>query len=467
MPSAPIVSREGAIEFLYGRIDYERAAAIPYGDAALRLERMRELLARLGNPHQGLPVVHVAGTKGKGSTACMIAAVLTAAGYRTGLFSSPHLDRVEERMAVDGAAQSTAALIGLTEHVRPHVEAMDRAGTESAPTYFEISTAMAYLHFRQSAADIAVLEVGLGGRLDSTNVCEPAVSIITSISFDHMRQLGNTLAAIAGEKAGIIKPGIPVVSGVTQPEPRDVIRAVARERGSRLVELDTDFRCEYRPPRMLNVEPALAQIDYVDLANRRELNAVELASLGRHQGVNAALAIAGVAVLAERGWQIPEAVMRRALATVTCPARIEVVSRFPTVILDTAHNVASVDALLSTLDESFERRERILLFATTQDKDYAGMLGRLLPAFDHVLLTRYRLNPRGVPIADLAREAERLGSNAICCQTPEAAWQRARSIAQPSDLICIAGSFYLAGELRPFLAAQPAAASTGAARNIA
>jgi dihydrofolate synthase/folylpolyglutamate synthase len=159
--------------------------------------------------------------------------------------------------------------------------------------------------------------------------------------------------------------------------------------------------------------------------------------------------------------------MRRALATVTCPARIEVVSRFPTVILDTAHNVASVDALLSTLDESFERRERILLFATTQDKDYAGMLGRLLPAFDHVLLTRYRLNPRGVPIADLAREAERLGSNAICCQTPEAAWQRARSIAQPSDLICIAGSFYLAGELRPFLAAQPAAASTGAARNIA
>ena len=235
-----------ALRFLMDRIDYERTLSMPCSEEAFKLDRMRELLRRLGDPQNRMPIVHVAGTKGKGSTAAMMAAVLSAAGYRTGLFTSPHLDRVEERIVIDGQPCSAEELAALVELVRPAVEALDREtevekGTgpicrndpEGAahklelspcpplgPTYFEIITAAALCHFARRRVDAAVLEVGLGGRLDSTNVCTPAVSIITSISFDHVKQLGDTLAAIAAEKAGIIKPGVPVVSGVTADEPR-------------------------------------------------------------------------------------------------------------------------------------------------------------------------------------------------------------------------------------------------------
>ena len=191
-----------ALTYLHGRIDYERNTKLPYRSRGLKLDRMRELAARLGNPHQRYPILHVAGTKGKGSTASMLAAILTAAGYRTGLYTSPHLDCVEERMAVDGHACSPQELVELLRAVRPLVDTLDQAATHpqgyaGGPTYFEITTATAMLHFCRQAVDAAVLEVGLGGRLDSTNICQPEVSVITSISFDHTQQLGNTLAAIA------------------------------------------------------------------------------------------------------------------------------------------------------------------------------------------------------------------------------------------------------------------------------
>lgn len=456
MPSAPLTTREAALEFLYGRIDYERTAQLNYGPAGLKLGRMNELLARCGDPHRGLPAVHVAGTKGKGSTACMIAAATTAAGYRTGLFSSPHLDRIEERTAIDGRPQETSDLVALAELVRPHVEAMDAGGAESAPTYFEITTAMAFLQFRRSRADLAVLEVGLGGRLDSTNVCEPVACVITSISYDHTQQLGNTLAAIAGEKAGIIKPGIPVISGVVPAEPRDVIRAVAAREQSLLFELAREFDFRYEPPRALNRAARPARIDFHDRRRDCRLAQVELASLGRHQGANATLALATLGALAEQGWQISETAARQGLAAVTCPARIEIVSRQPTVVLDTAHNVASVEALLETLNESFDCARRVLVFATTLDKDYAGMLARLLPAFDEVVLTRYQLNPRGVPVEALVEVSARLGFSPQACADPGAAWETARSLTRSDDLLCIAGSFYLAAEMRRQMAAPAA-----------
>ena len=299
-----------------------------------------------------MPIVHVAGTKGKGSTSAMVAAVLSAAGYRTGLFTSPHLDRVEERIVVDGQPCSAEELADLVERVRPAVEAMDRdqgpgargEGSEMptlqlsnsnlqslipnpspvGPTYFEILTAMALDHFRRRRVDAAVLEVGLGGRLDSTNVCSPCVSIITSISFDHTKQLGETLAAIAVEKAGIIKPGVPVISGVDVEEPREVIRRIARQNGCRLVELGVDFGFDYRPPRHLERAASPAQFDFRYLArdsehreseeNSRGLTApggaadthrgllapgyftsdVALGLLGRHQAANAAVALAAM-----------------------------------------------------------------------------------------------------------------------------------------------------------------------------
>jgi dihydrofolate synthase/folylpolyglutamate synthase len=544
--------RDAALRFLTGRIDYERTQSMPCSEEAMKLDRMRELLGRLGNPHEAVPTVHVAGTKGKGSTSAMIAAVLSAAGYRTGLFTSPHLDRVEERIAIDGRPCSADELADLVERVRPAVEAMDQAaasplplgegpgvradqgsgvrdqglgvrgqGSETAnpeisdlqspnfpiskspnqhgPTYFEIVTAMAFEHFRRRGVDAAVLEVGLGGRLDSTNVCSPCVTIITSISFDHTRQLGDTLASIAAEKAGIIKPGVPVISGVVAEEPRETIRRIAGQNGCRLIELGVDFRFDYHPPRHLERAASPARFDFQygkprpsvaepTATTGRGFTAIELSLVGRHQAANAAVALAALEELRQSGWRIPEAAIRRGLAEVAWPARVEVVARRPTIVLDAAHNVASIAALVEVLGESFSAARRLLIFATTQEKEHRGMLQQLLGRFDHVIFTRYSDNPRSVPPAELLELAKSIGRGSSSTNgwggsstaapattsrlplgegpgvraatmeiaaTPADAWAAARRMATPDDLICITGSFFLASEMRTHVAAQP------------
>jgi dihydrofolate synthase/folylpolyglutamate synthase len=462
-----LARRQAALRFLLDRIDYERMQSLPSSEEAFKLDRMRELLRRLGNPQDGLPIVHVAGTKGKGSTAAMVAAVLSAAGYRTGLFSSPHLDRVEERMAIDGRPCSADELVDLVEVVRPIVETLHREAERHDPpeqgsTYFELITAMALVHFVRRKVDAAVLEVGLGGRLDSTNVCRPMVSIITSISFDHTKQLGHTLAAIAAEKAGILKPGVPVVSGVTPDEPREVIRQIARRNDCRLVELGVDFDFAYDPARHVERAASPGHVDFrygrdSDEAGKRlRYEHVALGLLGRHQAANAAVAMAALEELRETGWDIPEAAVRRGLAEVVWPARVEVVARRPTVVLDAAHNAASIAALIETLAESFSARRRLLIFATTQDKDLRGMLGHLLGQFDEVVFTRYLNNPRAVPPQELQALAMELsGRRYAICPEPADAWDAIHRLAGPDDLICITGSFFIAAEMRRQLASRP------------
>jgi len=450
--------RQDAMRFLFGRIDYERAIAVAYRPGEFKLDRMRQLLGRLENPQQGMPIVHVAGTKGKGSTAAMIAEVLSAAGYRTGVFSSPHLDRIEQRTAVNGRHCPADEFVELIEQLRPAVEAMDRAAAENGPdeigpTYFELNTALALLHFARSKVDIAVLEVGLGGRLDSTNVCTPCVSVITSISFDHTRQLGNSLASIAREKAGIVKPGVPVVSGVTDNEPREVIRAVCRRRGCRLIEAGVDFAFDYRPPRHLERAPAAGKLDFSLLSAAVCIKDLSLGPLGRHQAANAAVALAVLAELQRQGWRIPEGAVRTGLSKVECAARVEVVSRRPAIVLDSAHNPASVEALLDVLQTSFSAERRVLIFAATQEKDLRGMLDRLLGAFDEVIVTCYLDNPRAVPAGESAAVARRLGDHEVTvCDRPADALSEAKRRAGPADLICITGSFFLAAEIRRRLA---------------
>ena len=470
METDPICrDRAAALAFLLSRIDYERTPVGPSGQREFKLDRMRELLVRLGNPHARLPIVHVAGTKGKGSTAAMIATSLTAAGYRTGLFTSPHLTRLEERVNVDGCPCSAAELVELIARLRPIAEEMDHAAAASAAgetglTYFELTTAMAFLNFTDRAVDAAVLEVGMGGRLDSTNVCEPRVSVITSISFDHMQQLGNSLAEIAGEKAGIIKPGVPVISGVIDDEPQSVIQAVARAAGSPLRQLGVDFDYTYHPPRRAERDSSAARVDVqLRFPNPpRRYEQLGLSLLGRHQAANAAVALATLSELETGGFAIPESAIRQGLAAVRWPARVEVVGRRPTVIIDAAHNAASVAALVATLDESFAARERILVFATTRDKDVAGMLPLLLPRFDRVILTRYTSNPRGVPVEELASIATSLGAtNITLAAVPSQAWEAVRACVLPEDLVCVTGSFYIAGEMRREMTERPLA--TGAA----
>ncbi len=455
----PLESRQDAQRFLLGRIDYERARTIPYRACDFKLDRMCELLDQLGNPQRALPAVHVAGTKGKGSTAAMIASVLSASGCRTGLFTSPHLDRLEERLAIDGQPCPEADFVELVGSLIPPVGVMDAAGAgrippEDGPTYFEVITAMAMLYFARRKVDVAVLEVGLGGRLDSTNVCHPAVSVITSISLDHTRQLGNTPESIAAEKAGIIKPGVPVVSGVTESGAREVIRAVCRRQGCPLVELGTNFHYEYRPPKNLDLAPAVGSIDFrqTDQTGERRLSDVELSLLGDHQAANAAVALAALGQLAQSGWTIPETAIRAGLADLRWPARVELVARRPAVVIDSAHNVASVDALVRVLDQSFAARRRLLLFATSYEKDIAGMLQRLLGAFDHLFLTRYLNNPRSVPPEELGALAfELTGRECRVCPNPPEGWFQARAQAGPEDLICVTGSFFLAAEVRPLV----------------
>ena len=479
--SPPIASetqcprRQSALQFLLNWIDYERTQSMPCSEEALKLDRMRELLRRLGNPQDRMSIVHVAGTKGKGSTAAMIAAILSAAGRRTGLFTSPHIERLEERIVVDGQICTGDDLADLVDLVRPEVEAMARGSDLSdSPTYFEIITAMALCHFARREANTAVLEVGLGGRLDSTNVCTPCLSIITSISLDHTKQLGDTLSAIAAEKAGIIKPGVPVLSGVVDDEPREVIRRIARQNGCRLIELGVDFDFRYDPPRHLERGPALAHFDFVKprpvVAEPTATNdqIYSLGLLGRHQAANAAIAVAAVEELRLGGWTIPEAAIERGLSRIAWPARVEVVSRRPVVVLDSAHNAASIAALVQTLDESFSARRRFLIFAASQEKDLHGMLAELVGRFDRIIFTRYLDNPRGVPPEELLSVGcvlahTRISSPPRVCKhtpyeiaaTPAEAWAAVRRITAPDDLICVTGSFFLAAEMRRQIATNP------------
>lgn len=431
---------EQAIQFWFGRVNYEQKT--PHaGD--FKLDCMRHLLALLGNPHERLRILHVAGSKGKGSTSALLASILQADDYRVGLFTSPHLVHVEERIQVNREPIARAELAALMGDIQAAVT----PDMERELTFFEIGTALGFLHFARRRVDFAIVEVGLGGRFDSTNVCTPLLSIITSISFDHTQMLGNTLAAIAFEKAGIIKPGRPTLSGVRIPEAGDVIASIARERGSRLRQLDVDFRYAHEAARIGDGE----QMPRVQVTTwRRAWPWLTLGLIGEHQAQNAALAVAAVDELIEAGVDIREDAVANGLANVVWPARLEIAHRRPLVVLDCAHNVASAQALMHALDESFVATgRRLLIFAGSRDKDLAGMLRVLAPRFDGVYLTTFH-SPRAESPQELARLLR--NTNVAACATPIEAWRRASADAGPHDLICVAGSVFLAGELRPVIA---------------
>jgi dihydrofolate synthase / folylpolyglutamate synthase len=439
---------EQALAFWFGHVNFEQRAPAP---ADLKLDRMRALLRLLGEPHSRLRVVHVAGSKGKGSTSAMLAAVLRKAGYRTGLFTSPHLTRVEERFQVDGVPVTPGELAALLTDVR---DALGRAPLPAPPTFFEIATAVGFLHFVRRRVDCAVLEVGLGGRLDSTNVCLPAVAVITSISLDHTDLLGDRLAAIAREKAGIVKRRRPAVSGATAPEARAVIEQVCTERSAPLRQLGVDFRYRHEPGRVTATDLVPARVQVTTRA--RAWPSLELGLLGEHQAANAAVALACVEELRGQGWTIPDAAVASGLREVSWPARMEVAARRPFVVLDCAHNVASAVALVEALRASFPPSGRLLVFAASGDKDLAGMFRVFAPHFRHAFLTRYTNNPRGVPPEQLAALLGAQGGLGFTvCPTPAHALASARAAAGPEELVCVTGSVFLAGEVRPLLVGAP------------
>ncbi|AMV35500.1 Folylpolyglutamate synthase [Pirellula sp. SH-Sr6A] len=440
-----------AIRYLYDRLNYEKTTDRPYTQQHYRLARMEALLESLGNPQSAAPVIHISGTKGKGSVAWLTAESLRRAGRRVGLYTSPHLEQLEERFVVNGVPVSPTQLVGAIDSIRKKLESWDESQL-GIPTFFELTTAIAWFLFRELGCDVNVMEVGLGGRLDSTNVCRSLISVITSISFDHQAQLGNTIESIASEKAGIIKPGSHVIHGARHPDARRVIRDQAQSQRSELWELGTDFECHEQPK-------TAQQFDFQVHVAGNGLNGVpgvRLLMLGRHQMDNGSLAIAVCQKLNTFGWEIPESAYRQALEETQIPSRIELVSRQPDIIVDAAHNIASISSLIEALQTAYPTQKKTIVFASSKDKDYIAMLHQLMGFADQLIVTQYSNNPRFVPVELLEEEAKKAKVefpkvDVLSATDSGIAMEYVRSQPQRDGLICFTGSFFLAAEVREAL----------------
>lgn len=433
-----------SLDYLYRFTDFSLDRELRYAPERFDLQRMVDFLALLGRPQDRYPIIHIAGTKGKGSVAAFCAAVLQAAGYRTGLYTSPHLHDYTERIQVNGEPISHPDFVEMVSMLKPHL-----AG-ETALTTFEITTALALLYFQRRGVTAAVLEVGLGGRLDATNVVEPMVTVITSISYDHMEFLGSTLAQIAGEKAGIIKPGVPVVVAPQQSEALRTIEKIAAERNAPLLRVDQLYGWEQVGLRMkaldFRVWPRQASIGGNGFPESA-LMQFEIPLLGRHQMENAVTAFAALQAAQTQGLVIPAEAYRQGLAQTKWPARFEILQHNPAVIVDAAHNLDSARRLRATLDEYFPDVPVTLIFGASGDKDLAGFLGEFLPRVQKVIFTRAN-HPRAVEPEKLAGYIQEFTGRVSFQRTAEAALDEALTNAAERSVILAAGSVFLAAEIR-------------------
>ncbi|MGI8689634.1 MAG: bifunctional folylpolyglutamate synthase/dihydrofolate synthase [Thermomicrobiales bacterium] len=434
---------DAAMSAIDGRL-WSLAHASPFGERP-DLGRMRRLLALLGDPQNGLPVLHVGGTAGKGSTATIAAVLLTAAGYRTGLHTKPHLRRVNERIVVNGAPISDEDLLALIEEAAPAARAVQ-------PTWYEFTVALALLHFRRIAVDIAVIEVGLGGTYDGTNVVQPLIAVLTNVGLDHTEILGDTVEEIARDKVAIIKPGCIAITGVTQPSVRDIVAERAATVGAPLWRLGDEIRIGDRP------DPALNRFNLS--VNRHVYEQIQIGLLGEHQITNAALAVAATEALASFNLPVADEVIRQTLPTIRIPGRLEVVAKSPTIVLDGAHNPDKLDALLAALPEYFHYTRLIVVAAFTRRHDVAAMLARLAPIVDHIVLTSFTMygdfGPgQAIPPDELATlfATFQPRGTAEVVPDPIAAVEAARGWTHPDDCVCVTGSLYLVGAVREVLVA--------------
>ena len=402
---------QAALEHLFDRINYEKSTDRPYNKNHFKLDRMVHLLELLGNPQLSAPVIHIAGTKGKGSVSWLLAEAFRRNGLKTGLYTSPHLVDLEERFVVDGQPISPAELVEIVDQLR-QAEKDCSASPHGQPTFFEMTTAIGWVAFKLRKTQVNVIEVGLGGRLDSTNVCLPALSIITSISYDHQQQLGESLAEIAGEKAGIIKPDVPVVSGARASEASRVIEQIADRQGSQLSQLGRDFEIQWRPDRnslqadlVFSNNTKTHKPTNTDATDHESKN-YSLKMLGKHQADNAAIAIASWRKLQELDWNLNDESLAYSLANTQVPARLEILSKNPYWILDSAHNQASIDALADALECYFPLRPKSVIFACSKDKKASEMLDRLCKFADRIILTQFHSNPRFTPVDKLLEIAQ-------------------------------------------------------------
>lgn len=460
-PSNSIQNYDDATRWIYERIDYERIRPRKTS-THFRLERVEKLLELIGSPQNRIPAVHIAGTKGKGSTSAFLASILRTSGITTGLYTSPHIQRFEERMRVDGAMPTPEELVSLVIRLKAILEQADPEIIDAGVTYFEVATLLAWMFFDDNNVAVAVLETGLGGRLDCTTVCRPILTIITNIGLDHTHILGDTLAKIAAEKAGIMKSGVPLLTWVTQPEVVDVIQEHATRlnctvwRGGEEITTRAIDSAKSESSRITTTNP---------WASHAEL---EVPLRGQHQQKNAALASAAADFLRHQSGELaadwprfkhwpymitPETIFAGVLS-VDWPLRFQICAGEPTVILDAAHNPDSIGVFLQTLAEFLPHsRTRVLIFASSSDKDISAMLKLAVPQFDHVILTRFENNPRAVAPEEMMQTVR---NDDIACrqehgihlaQTPATALEQARVLSGTDGVVCGTGSIFVAAEL--------------------
>jgi len=471
----PITYKQ-ALDYLYSLTNYEIKSTFAYAPQFFDLARVERLLDALGDPHHRFRSVHIAGTKGKGSTSAMLASILRAAGYRTGLYTSPHLHSFRERIQVDNALIPEAEFAALTERLRPLAE------EDKELTTFEVATALAFAYFAQVGVEIAVVEVGLGGRLDATNVILPLVSVITKIGHDHMHILGNTLAQIAAEKAGIIKEGVPVVTAPQGRSASRVIQLACAERHAPLHPVSREwqwratkyglegqeFTVTGRLSRSETINRETTSRENVRRGSssrstlhqhghaagplqgsrpRLSYKGLYMPLLGKHQLRNAAVVLATVEVLRSLGIEVSESAARHGLRDVVWPARFEVLGHHPYFVVDGAHNIDSARCLAATLQQYFPGQQPWFVLAILNDKDIAAILGQLLPHARGAFFARSR-HPRAADPWQLQEEAACYATPTQVIEDVGLATQRALEQANPDGLVVAAGSFSTAGQAR-------------------
>ncbi len=424
-----------ALDYLYSFVDYSLTRNFRYAPEKFDLGRMVKFLELLGNPHKSYPVIHIAGTKGKGSTSALVASALQAAGYKVGLYTSPHLMEFTERIQVNGLTISPAELVELVDHIKPFVNQVEKLTT------FELTTALGFLDFARKKVDVAVIEVGLGGRLDATNVVDPLVSVITSLSLDHVGVLGDTLEKIAFEKAGIIKPGRPVVLAPQKDGARAVVREVAELRGSDLVEVGRDVH-------FLAGEHSLDGQNFQAWMEGSPTTVhLRMPLLGLHQVENGVTAFAVLQVVRRMGLIIPDQAIQEGFARVQWPCRFEVLCREPLLIVDSAHNRDSALRLRQALDDYLPGTPVTLLFGASDDKDVEGILTELFPRTGKIIATQ-SVHPRAADPSRLVQIAEQNGCPAEIVVPVEKALSYAFQLAGKNDIILVAGSLFIAAAVR-------------------
>jgi len=443
-------SYQEALDYLYRFVDFSLQKTFRYAPDQFDLGRMHDLMNALGNPERDYPIIHIAGTKGKGSVASMCASALHTAGYRTGLYTSPHLQDYVERIQIDGQPMSHQDLVDLVEELKPIIESIPKITT------FEITTALAFAYFKRQHVNAAVFEVGLGGRLDATNVCNPIVSVITSISYDHTYLLGDTLAEIASEKGGIIKSGVPVVLAPQKDEARHVIERISSERNAPLIQVGRDYLYSLLSSSLdgqtLLVWPSPDQArldDFIESAGVDEYEPVRLTIplLGFHQVENAATAYAALRIAQESGLVIGEDAIKQGFSQVSWLGRFEILQRTPPVIVDSAHNRDSALKLRLALDDYFPGYSVILLFGASEDKDISGMFAELMPRVRQVIATQ-SIHPRAIDPEKLVEIAHQYGRPAIAVPDIEHALDAALEMAAGQAVVLATGSIFVAAAVR-------------------